>query len=260
MARRMVNDDSFSYPLYCVQKGDSLMIYRKKNQIFERFFHLFVVYQLKKQFYRIHLHREGLPKDKKILFIANHSSWWDGLVTFYLNNVVLKTDLYAMMSEQGMREFPFFQRIGAFSVDAASPKHTVKSLTFASKLLEKKKAVLIFPQGKEEHLEKRPLTFSKGPAFLLKNHSDVEVIPITYYYTFRHDQRPELFIWVGQAIFYDSAKAREDITKTLVDAITSQLNHQKQKIIQENNREFTVLLKGKKTLSEWLTWWKAKVK
>ncbi|MGG3267878.1 lysophospholipid acyltransferase family protein [Priestia aryabhattai] len=236
------------------------MIYPKKNSIFERFFQLFVTYQLKKQFYRIHLHIEELPKDKKMLLIANHSSWWDGLVTFYLNNAVLKTDLYAMMSEQGMKDFPFFQRIGAFSVNAASPKHTVESLRFASRLLADKKAVLIFPQGKEEHLEKRPLAFSEGPAFLLKKQSDVEVIPITYYYTFRHDQRPELFIWVGQAVFYDLANAREDITKTLAGAVTDQLDHQKQKIIQENDEEFTVLLKGRKTLSEWLTWWKAKVK
>lgn len=136
----------------------------------------------------------------------------------------------------------------------------MESLRFASRLLEDKKAVLVFPQGKEEHLEKRPLAFSEGPAFLLKKQSDVEVIPITYYYTFRHDQRPELFIWVGQAVFYDLANAREDITKTLAAAVTAQLDHQKQKIIQENDEEFTVLLKGRKTLSEWLTWWKAKVK
>ena len=49
-----------------------------------------------------------------MLLIANHSSWWDGLVTFYLNNAVLKTDLYAMMSEQGMKDFPFFNELGLF--------------------------------------------------------------------------------------------------------------------------------------------------
>lgn len=125
----------------------------------------------------------------------------------------------------------------------------MESLRFASKLLEDKKAVLIFPQGKEEHLEKRPLAFSEGPAFILKKQSDIEVIPITYYYTFCHDQRPELFIWVGQAVFYDLANTREDITKTLAGAVTAQLDHQKQKIIQENDEEFMTLLKGKRRLA-----------
>ena len=119
--------------------------------------------------------------------------------------------------------------------------------------------MLVFPQGKEEHLEKRPLAFSEGPAFLLKSNLTLKLFPL--HIIIRFAMISDLSFYLGRAsCFYDLANAREDITKTLAAAVTAQLDHQKQNIIQENDEEFTVLLKGRKTLSEWLTWWKAKVK
>ncbi|UZW65126.1 lysophospholipid acyltransferase family protein [Priestia flexa] len=141
------------------------MIYPEKDKRFERVLQLFVHYQLKKQFYRIYIDMEEVENNKPALFIANHSSWWDSLISFYVNRVLLKHDSYAMMSEEGMKSFPFFKKIGAFSVNQASPKHIMKSLLYARELLREKKGVWIFPQGKEEHLEKRPLQFSDGTIF-----------------------------------------------------------------------------------------------
>ncbi len=67
MACRMADDDSFSYSfILCIKRRLAYDLPEEKLSIFERFFQLFVTYQLKKQFYRIHLHIEGLPKDKKI--------------------------------------------------------------------------------------------------------------------------------------------------------------------------------------------------
>ncbi|MBM7703818.1 lysophospholipid acyltransferase family protein [Metabacillus iocasae] len=239
------------------------MLYPKKSERFERLFYPFVIHQLKKHFYKVYLYEEEntLKKDPTI-FVANHSSWWDGLLCFYLNKAKLQHDSYAMMSEQGMTDFSFFKKIGAFSINPSSPKHILQSLQFAAKLLNDRKSVWIFPQGKEEHLEKRPLQFSKGVSYILDHTQDVTIIPITFYYTFRHDQRPELFIMIGKSIpqstFLD--QSRDKITSNLETMVTKQLDALREKVTKEELDSFDVLLEGHKTMSEWLTWWKVKVK
>ncbi|WP_210610645.1 lysophospholipid acyltransferase family protein [Priestia flexa] len=237
------------------------MIYPQKDKRFEVVFQLFVHYQLKKQFYRIYIDmEEAVENNQPTLFIANHSSWWDSLISFYINRVLLKHDSYAMMSEEGINSFPFFRKIGAFSVNPASPKHVMKSLLYARELLREKKSVWIFPQGKEEHLEKRPLQFSDGPAFIMLKEKSVQAIPIAYCYSFRHDQRPELFIKVGKRIEVNTETSRNELTYKLEQAVTTELDSIKSKLVSEDLSTFEVFMVGKKTVSEWLTWWKEKVK
>ncbi|WP_110113225.1 lysophospholipid acyltransferase family protein [Bacillus sp. CGMCC 1.16541] len=239
------------------------MIYPKKSERFEQLFHPFVAHQLKKHFYKIYLYEEAnIQQHRPTIFIVNHSSWWDGLVCYYLNRVKLKHDSYAMMSEQGVKDFSFFQKIGAFSVNPSSPKHVIQSLRYAKKLVNEQKSVWIFPQGKEEHLEKRPLQFSKGVSYVIDEVEDVTVVPITFYYTFRHDQRPELFITIGKPVHSSTflSDSRDKITQKLETMVTKQLDASREKLIKEEVTSFSILLEGYKTVSEWLTWWKAKVK
>ena len=75
----------------------------------------------------------------------------------------------------------------------------VESLQYAAELLRKQYAVWIFPQGDIEHLEKRPIRFFSGVAYLLQQCPDAVVVPVTMYYSFCHRQRPEASIWFGDA-------------------------------------------------------------
>ncbi|KSU89271.1 hypothetical protein A2U94_00400 [Bacillus sp. VT 712] len=118
----------------------------------------------------------------------------------------------------------------------------------------------IFPQGKEEHLEKRPLQFSDGPSFIMLKEKGVQAIPIAYYYSFRHDQRPELFIKVGKRIEVNTETSRSELTHKLEQAVTTELDSIKSKLVSEDLSTFDVFMTGRKTLSEWLTWWKEKVR
>ncbi|MGD7043929.1 lysophospholipid acyltransferase family protein [Jeotgalibacillus proteolyticus] len=220
----------------------------------------FLHFQLKKHFYRIYLDdcRGDLPAGPK-LYSMNHSSWWDGLLIFYLNKQVLKEDAYALMSKKGLEEFRFFGRIGAFGVDPASPKDLLRSLTVASTLLEEKKSVWIFPQGKEEHIEKRPFTYMNGPAYLHDKADDITIIPVASYYTFRHDQRPELFIRIGSPLKNEDLQSMNRKQKTeymrvmhekLVDSV-------KKDLIEDRTEPYQLMKKGSRTSSEWLQWMKS---
>ncbi|AQX54575.1 hypothetical protein [Priestia flexa] len=88
----------------------------------------------------------------------------------------------------------------------------------------------------------------------------VQAIPIAYYYSFRHDQRPELFIKVGKRIEVNTETSRSELTHKLEQAVTTELDSIKSKLVSEDLSTFDVFMTGRKTLSEWLTWWKEKVR
>ncbi len=235
------------------------MIEPNKSKGFQRLLAYYLTYQLKKHFYRVWIddqRKEG-AHNKGHLLLANHSSWWDGLLVFYVNYCVVKEDSYAMMSQKGMEDFSFFRKIGAFSVNPDSPKDLVTSLKFAEKCLQEKKTVWVFPQGKEEHLEQRPLSFMSGPAFLQERNPEIRLTSVSFYYTFRHDQRPEVFIRLYEEPLEERAdQSRKERTERLRIKTERRLDALKKDIIHEELSGFQLLLKGFPTSSEWLSFWK----
>ncbi|WP_227395354.1 lysophospholipid acyltransferase family protein [Jeotgalibacillus aurantiacus] len=230
-----------------------------KSKRTERVLSSFLTYQFKKHFYRVYIQDQrtkSAPGGKQ--YLINHSSWWDGLLVFYLNQKVVKEDSYAMMSRKGVEEFPFFSKIGAFAVDPSSPKSLIKQLKLAKDLLNDQKSIWIFPQGKEEHIEKRPMTFMSGPAYLVEHADEHDIIPVSAYYTFRHDQRPELFILIGKEIsstVFDGM-SRAQINESLKTECESQLDQIRMDLIEEQITGYSLFLKGFPTASEWLQFFK----
>ncbi|WP_335871672.1 lysophospholipid acyltransferase family protein [Bacillus sp. 2205SS5-2] len=225
----------------------------KKSKYFQKRLSLYITFQLKRKFHAIHIvdgRKKASARSK--LYLVNHSSWWDGLIIFYLNHLLIKEDSYAMMSAQGLIDHPFFEKIGAFPVDPSSPKNMVKSLQFAEKLLDEQKSLWIFPQGKEEHVEKRPLTFMNGASYLISKKQSLVVIPVAMYYSFRHYERPELFIRIGEETLIKKAnyQSRDDLTVELQTKVEGLLNHIRADLIEENIVDYENLLKGFQTLSD----------
>ncbi|WP_064091312.1 lysophospholipid acyltransferase family protein [Rossellomorea aquimaris] len=238
------------------------MIEAKKSKGFQKMLAQYLTFQLKKQFYRVWIddRRNNRDLSKGHLILANHSNWWDGLMIFYLNQYVVKEDSYAMMSQKGIEDFSFFRKIGAFSVNPESPKDLIVSLRFAEKCLSEQKTVWIFPQGKEEHLEKRPLSFMKGPSYLLEKKPEVDVTFVTFYYTFHHNQRPELYIQLrnvdSKLLFRQEHHTRIEQTNSIRMLLEQQLDELRDNIINNNTMSFDLFVKGFRTSSEWLSFWK----
>ncbi|WP_059351017.1 lysophospholipid acyltransferase family protein [Bacillus coahuilensis] len=225
-----------------------------KSGIFQMFFHRYLTLLLKWNFYHIYIEDLRRNKTSKGIYMFNHSSWWDGLLVFYLNYTYLKEDAYAFMSEDGLSKFPFFKKLGAFPVNSHSYKSVVKALQFGVDRIKEGKTVFIFPQGKEEHLEKRPLQFMSGLSYMIEKTPNVKIIPVTFYYTFRHDQKPELFIRIGEE--WDETEEvadRKGLTYKLERLMEHEIDQVKNVIIQEDVKHYTSLVRGRLTVSEWMT-------
>ncbi|MCA1031006.1 lysophospholipid acyltransferase family protein [Bacillus timonensis] len=225
------------------------MIQANKSKLFARLFYPFNVFLLKKSFQNIYVTQKEDAFPPASIFILNHSSWWDGLLCFHLNQTLLKTDSYHMMHEKGLKQFPFFRKLGGFSINRNNPKDIVQSFQYAKKMLMDNKSIWLFPQGDEFHLETRPLKFMPGISYLAEQVPHVPIIPICLYYSFRHKKKPEVFISIDNPIFITSLKGNNRVlkAKALEEMFTMQLDSLKNQIINEDIQSFQPLLRRNDT-------------
>ncbi|RSK26393.1 hypothetical protein EJF36_05705 [Bacillus sp. HMF5848] len=216
------------------------MLEAKKDGLFENLFFIYNSFLLKRSFEKILVHVEEMPKAPYVC-VLNHSSWWDGLLLFQLNKKILETDMHAMMSEKGLLSYPFFRKLGGFSINQQKPKDIIKSFSYASALLDEGRSVSIFPQGDERHLEQRPLQFLPGIAYLLERQPSVHVVPVSFYYSFGHVKKPSAYVTIGKAVHAKQflAGTRKENTYELEAHVTEQLDHLRDIVITENYDYFT---------------------
>lgn len=224
------------------------MIDAKKSGLFEIGFNMYLSPLIRSSFSRILGQGVGALPEKPVLFIANHSSWWDGLLFFYLNRTVWHHDIHMMMHEEGLQKHRYFRYLGAFSINRKKPKEILTSLQYAETLLKQGKSVVLFPQGDEFHLETRPLAFQTGVAYLMEHCPEVPVVPLSFYYSFGHQQKPEIWIRQHQSVLASTIEhmTRKEKTLYLQKLCTEQLDSLKNTVISENSEAFQPLGKRRR--------------
>jgi len=136
-------------------------------------------------------------RERPILLVSNHTSWWDTIAVIYLVPRRLRLDGYAMMDEKNLRRFPFFAKVGAFGVDLGGGAAD-ESLAYATELLSQpERLVLIFAQGRERASTVRPLGFRRGAAVIADRVPDAAVVPLGIRYEVAGTQYPLAFLSLG---------------------------------------------------------------
>lgn len=137
------------------------MLKPKKNAFITAFFKTYILWLLKRHFRAIHI--STLPlNDKPVMLLANHFTWWDGFLLWYMNNQVLKRRFYVMVLEKTLLKQGFMRYLGAYSV-ADSSRGVLESLRYTAGLLtHPENTVLIFPQGKIHSNFSAEIGFKKG--------------------------------------------------------------------------------------------------
>jgi 1-acyl-sn-glycerol-3-phosphate acyltransferase len=177
------------------------MLKATKSAWIERVFAIYNRNLLKRRFHS--LRARGLEHlraaDGPTIVLANHSSWWDGLVAFEIFRRA-GTDAFVLMDEANLRKYPFFRRLGAFSIDRSNPKKALESFAYAAELAADKRtrSFLIFPQGRIVPAT-CPIVFEAGVVRLLERLTPCRVVTLALAYSFGSEFKPEIFAGAGRA-------------------------------------------------------------
>ena len=234
------------------------MIEAKISSRFRRLFHAYQQYYLiPKHFHAVYV--KGVPEEESgvpVLYYANHSSWWDGLLLFQAASRFSEKSHYFLMEEEQLSRFRFFSRLGAFSIDRSSVSEIRKTMKFALQRLREKEAVWIFPQGTIIHQESRPLEFEPGAAFLALKSGRAIIKPVTLHYSFNHHQLPSVSILFGESISIPAGSSRKDASEMLKSLLEEQLDRHRNDAVadpryEQNMGNWLPIIKPRLSASDW---------
>ncbi|WP_276362334.1 lysophospholipid acyltransferase family protein [Daejeonella sp. H1SJ63] len=138
------------------------MLEPRKNKIVYAFFSWYINRIIKSDFEGLNYNHVVFGKDRSILLLANHFSWWDGFLMFQINRLYFRKKFHVMISEENYKTVWFLKYLGGFSVKSNS-RSMIQSLEFAGNLLnDPQNLVLIFPQGKLYSGHVAEVKFEKG--------------------------------------------------------------------------------------------------
>ncbi|MBN1789643.1 MAG: lysophospholipid acyltransferase family protein [Bacteroidales bacterium] len=192
------------------------MIKAKHNPIVHNFFKLYVPFIIRRNFHKVHLSGHYQEKNKPVLVIANHISWWDGFWTVYLILKVFHRKFHFMMLEDQLRKVSIFSLTGGFSIKKGS-RSVIESLKYTVELLsDNRNLVLLFPQGKLTSLYDQSFHFEKGLEHIIKEvNGNVQIFFQANLIDYFSHKKPSLFIYLKE---YDKLKPDIGFIQNLYNA------------------------------------------
>jgi chlorobactene lauroyltransferase len=189
----------------------------------------------------------GLP----IIFCANHSSWWDGYVVALVERLT-GVDGYLMVEEKQLRRYFFFTWIGCFSVDRRDARGAMRSLRYAARLLKERpgRMVCLFPQGEIFPNDRRPLVFYNGAAYLARLVNPASVYPLALRIEYLGEQRPALFISLGEPLLIDARESQQahflqTCSARMQESLTAELDRLRADVLDGDYSSFKTVIHGR---------------
>lgn len=163
------------------------------------FFKWYTWFLCKRRFEGVFLQQDhAVDRNQSVLFVLNHHSWWDGLIPLLLNEFVFRQRARAIMEDKQMRQFPFFSRIGAMSVNRVNPRSALYTLTLASQWLrESGTSLYLYPEGKITN-PALPIEIESGFLRISQQAPGSLLIPVALFISHRKSSKPVLFIRTGK--------------------------------------------------------------
>jgi 1-acyl-sn-glycerol-3-phosphate acyltransferase len=191
-----------------------------------------------------------IPRDMPLLLLANHASWWDVLVGYFLGRRLVRLPCYAPMDEVQLRRYRILTRIGVYSIDRASRLGIRSFLRYTVDLLEAGCAVWMTPQGEICSGWRRPVRFQTGVGHLVRRLPALAVVPVAIVYDFLDEPRPEIFVKFGPPrIFRGGRDDSATITRRLERDLELELDTIQAALIERDVRPFSILLEGATSMS-----------
>jgi 1-acyl-sn-glycerol-3-phosphate acyltransferase len=180
----------------------------KVSPVFTRIFYWYMLTLYRRRFRAVWLDDRQMPRTTRAtLCIGNHNTWWDALNPLLLNERVIGKQARAMMDEEQLLRYPFFRRLGVFSINRQHPRKALASLEHAARLLNEsgldKRPVCLwsYPEGKLVRPD-MPIVAENGITWLIRklDPDRTEIVPFAAHIHAMRGDKPELFVRIGPSI------------------------------------------------------------
>ncbi len=180
-----------------------------------------------------------------VIVYANHSSWWDPMVSVLLAHRLLpQREHYAPMDAAALERYGILKRIGIFGVDLHSIRGAARFLRTSLDLLSKGAVLWITPQGRFADPRERPLAFKPGLAALAARCSaGCTLIPLAIEYPFWNERLPEALLHFGEPVRI-SGQPTEEADRLLQSALLEAMQTLERKSIARDPAAFELLQNG----------------
>jgi len=200
------------------------VFYKPAYAVFMFLFSPFMKTRIAKVHIRIdkNLVRNELP----ILFVANHTSWWDGFLLLRLHNKIRPhKDYYTIMLERELRRYPFFRLLGCIGLTPGSTQSLRTLLANISELRKKKNdfSVCFYPQGRIWPFHKKPLGFHKGIEQIAKTLLPIQIIPVALRFEPLNSCAPHAFVYADNPLLLETVEDCSNLAPRLEQIIMDSL-------------------------------------
>jgi 1-acyl-sn-glycerol-3-phosphate acyltransferase len=217
-----------------------------------RFFRFIVRGYFRRHFRAVRvLHAERFTSiEGPVIVYANHSSWWDPMVSVLLAARCMPgRKHYAPMETAALEKYGIMKRIGIFPVEATTSRGAVQFLRTGEAILLSGGVLWVTPQGRFADVRERPLTFKAGMAALAArvaaNVGTCTLLPLAIEYPFWDERLPETLLCFGEPVVALAGESSEAIQERSIAALEQTLDELKGKSLKRNSIGFEVLMQGR---------------
>ncbi|MFA6084143.1 lysophospholipid acyltransferase family protein [Mucilaginibacter sp.] len=173
------------------------MLYPKKNPVAKWIFKVYVKWLVGNEFHQFIYNTIAVDKSRSVLLIANHFSFWDGLILFCLNDKLFKKKFHVMILQDTAKKIGSLRYGGAFSVNKGS-RSMLESLDYAAQLLnDPGNLVLMFPQGRLFPNFVNRVKFEKGIIKLIeKAKNNYQIIFAATFIQYVRHKKPSVTVYL----------------------------------------------------------------
>ncbi|GAC1416277.1 MAG: lysophospholipid acyltransferase family protein [Acidobacteriaceae bacterium] len=196
-----------------------------------RWFRVIVRRYFRRQFHgvRISGQQQACGIKGPLIVYANHSSWWDPMVSFLLADLLFpERQHYAPMEAAALRRYRILGRLGIFPVETDSPRGAVQFLRTGEAILAAGGVLWVTPQGRFADARERPLRFKPGLSALATRAAahlgTCTVLPLAIEYTFWDERLPECLLRLGAPIRVTPATGAGELDAELRAALGDEMD------------------------------------
>jgi len=179
------------------------MIKANHNRSADLIFRFYIYRMFRKHFNSFNLigNDPKINDELPLIVTPNHSTWWDGFFLYFINKYFFQRKYYIMMLEDQLLNFPFFAKLGAFSIMQDNPKKIIEALSYSASILsENTRAMLVmFPQGEMLPEFQRPIKAFGGIKKIIERcQTEVNLLTLGVKVSLLKEQLPQVFYSFGE--------------------------------------------------------------